>query len=823
MAWLAASLISCALFVAAALGTFVPLTDSSGVQYLYVWPGALKLALGSIAFGLPIVVLYVAVVRGIRRRDPEHMTEAQAGRWLAPFTALGVVVIGILPAAPGMGEHVAFTGYFFYDLRWWWLGVLALLVLIRIERLAGRPIERRFASFDGWSLPARLLFLDAVLFVLVTACVAATTRYLRFDPGIVGDEPKYMRYCEVWYQGRGLEVSSRKPFRDLPLDGESAVLGNVVLLGRAVREETASLVQDVGAFVSDPGGFQWNRARRLEGFVEGKRGGIYQIYLPGFSAFLFPAYFVDRHVLALRPTQEGEFPAELVMTNFAVLFLFGLCGVALFRLLRHALGSDSLAFLWAAVGVLTLPTAAFAFQFYPELAALLLTILVTTYVWFHASQSGTLMAAAAGAATAGLIWLHPRFLPLSMCLALPAILRTSSRRSRLALVAAAGFVYFTEMAFAYRVTGSWVPTALWDAPGGEPTLSPGAVPIGLLGYALHRTWGMAAQTPLLLAALPGLAILARLSSARAIYLAVACLALAAPAAAHTLNAAGTTPGRLIVAIVPLLIWPVAIAVRRFWSSAAVRALTIVAVVVSLESAITYDWNHIKTMGPMRSAGLSGWRLNLAFPIVAGGGWSDSGLNVLLLLLILSVLGGATIAAFVRARPTDGANAAPGFWPTGVVTVALVVLLSGAATAFNRDWTNWEYFVEPGKAQRAATEALVGHDRCRVCFGTRARAIDWRSLKPNPTDGVNIEVEVNALEAEAGVRVVLAGGDGGLRFGRFRADFGDGTETSWTGVVEEARLVHQYKHPGTYTVVVWLQLRNGDMRADRRTLTLAGSR
>jgi hypothetical protein len=124
-----------------------------------------------------------------------------------------------------------------------------------------------------------------------------------------------MRYCEVWYQGRGLEVSSRKPFRDLPLDGESGVLGNVVLLGRAVREETASLAHDVAAFVADPWGFQWNRARRLEGFVEGKRGGIYQIYLPGFSAFLFPAYFVDRHVLALRPTQEGEFPAELVMTN----------------------------------------------------------------------------------------------------------------------------------------------------------------------------------------------------------------------------------------------------------------------------------------------------------------------------------------------------------------------------------------------------------------------------------------------------------------------------------------------------------------------------
>ena len=688
-------------------------------------------------------------------------------------------------------------GTFFYDLRWWWLGVLALLVLIRIDRLVGRPIERRFASFDGWSAPARLLLLDAVLFVVVTACVAATTRYLRFDPGLHGDEPKYMRYCEVWYQGGGFEVASRKPFRDLPLDGESHVLGNVVLFGRAVREETASLMQDVGAFVADPRGFQWNRARRLEGFVEGKRGGIYPIYLPGFSAFLFPGYFVDRHVLALRPTQGGEFPAELVMTNFAVLFLFGLCGVALFRLLRHALGSDSLAFLWAAVGLLTLPTAAFAFQFYPELAALSPDDPGDDLRLVSCAAVGRRHGGCRWRGNRGSVWLHPRFLPLSMCLALPAILRTASRRSRLSFLAAAGFVYFTEMAFAYRVTGSWVPTALWDAPGGEPTLSAGAVPIGVLGYALHRTWGMAAQTPLLLAALPGLAILARLSFARAIYLAVAGLALAAPAAAHTLNAAGTTPGRLIVAIVPLLVWPVAVAVRRFWSSAAVRALTIVAIVVSLESAITYDWNHIKIMGTMHSAGLSGWRLNLAFPVVAGGGWSDSGLNVLLLLLILSALGVATIAAFVRAGPRDGTAAAPGFWPTGVVTVALVILLSGAATAFNRDWTNWEYFVEPGEAKRAATEALVGHDRCRVCFGTRARAIDWRWLEPNTTDRVNIEVSTDSLEAS--VRVVLGGAEpDGSRFGRMRADFGDGDDVSWTGIVEEGRLTHTYTRARAHT-------------------------
>jgi hypothetical protein len=196
------------------------------------------------------------------------------------------------------------------------------------------------------------------------------------------------------------------------------------------------------------------------------------------------------------------------------------------------------------------------------------------------------------------------------------------------------------------------------------------------------------------------------------------------------------------------------------------------------------------------------------------------LNVLLLALILTAVGAATIAAFLLARRRQDAGPAPGFWPTGAVTLVLIVVLSGAATAFNRDWTTWEYFLEGPVARRMATEALVEHDRCRICFGTRARAIDWRWLEPNTTDRVNIEVSTDSLTAN--VRVVLAGAEGAPPFGRVRADFGDGADALWTGIVEEGRLTHRYKQPGTYVLVVWLQLRSGDMRADRRTLTITGS-
>jgi hypothetical protein len=825
MRWLFLCLVSCVFFSAATFGTFLPLSDAAGVQYVYVWPGASTWILGSAAMGLALAALYAAVLWSARRRAPSCVDEARSGRWMSSLSALGVIALGVLPAAPGMGESTAFVAYFLFDLRWWWLGAAVIWMLVRIDGIVGQPIGRQLGAIARWSSQARLLLLDSVLIVVVMACALAFTRHLRFDPGLNGDEPKYIRYGEVWYQGGGFEVSGKKPVRDMPLDAESQVSHNFVRLARAIGEESRAMVTDVRGFLSDPGGFQWNRGQRIEGFVIGKRGGKYQIYLPGASFFLFPGYFLDRHVLGLRATSEGEFPADLVMTNLAMLLTYGFCAVALFRLLRHALGSDALAIAWAAVAMISLPAGAFAFQFYPEVPALLVVILSVTYVWFQAPNATWLTSAAGGIATAGLAWFHPRFLLLSAVLALTGVLNAGSRRSRAAFVMSAGFVYFTVMAFSYRVTGSWMPNALWDSPGSDPTLSLQGAPIGVLGYALHRTWGLAPHAPLLLAALPGLAVLARQSKALAVFLVAVLLALTVPAAAHTLNAAGSTPGRLIVAVAPLLIWPVAVAVRRFWSWTVVRTATIVALVLSLEAAVSYNWNHIKILGAMRSTGSSGWRPNLAFPVVAGGGWSDSTSNVVLLLIMLAALAATTIGAYVLAtRASSGSVRAPGVragspWAVAAGTFGLIVLLSGAATAFNRDWTSWEYLIADADARGAAAAALVDFDACRVCFATRARAIDWRWLETNGTQGIDIETSVTTRTAR--VRVFLNGGNG-LRFGRIRTDFGDGSTTPWTGIVNGREIVHTYDGPGTYTVVVWLQLRTGEMRADRRAVLIAGS-
>ncbi len=821
MRWLAASILSCALFCAVALGTFLPLRDAAGIQYIFVWPGTPTLLAGSAIAAFLLTVIYYFVVRRTALRNPDHLASARSGRWLAPMTALALCVFGVVPAVPGVGEVASVLGYFLYDLRWWWLASTVFWVLGRIDPLVGAPASRRLAAVNNLSHRGRLLLFDAVVLVLVMICGAVSTRHLRFAPGLHGDEPKYIRYCEVWYQGGGFEVSSLVPFRELPLDSPSRVHRNITWFVESIGEEAGALREDLRNFLADPRGFQWNRGRRNDGFVTGKRGGKYQIYMPGASFLLFPGYFIDRHLLALPHPEDGEFPAQLVMTYLTMLLLYGCSAVALFRLLRRALVSDTLGLLWAAIAMLTLPTAAFAFQFYPEIPALLVILLVTSYVWFHAREGRWIPAAAAGAGAGGLAWFHPRFLLVSAVLVVAGMVAATSRRSRLAFAGAAALACLSVTAFAYRVTGSWMPTALWDAPGADATLNLGAAPVTVFGYALDRMWGTAPHTPLYLAAVPGLAILARHSPVIAALILAIGLALAVPAAAHTLSAAGGTPGRLIVAVVPLFIYPVALLVRRFWSSAVLRTATVVATVISLDAAFSYNWHHYKVTGSMRSMGASGWRPNLAFPVVSGGGWTDFPMNVALFWVVVAILTAATIVAVLRARKIQHIGVAEHRGWVSAATLAIIVVGAGAATGFNRRWVHPDYLVPDGDARRAAAHALVAPDECRVCFATRDPAIDWRWLDPNGSEDVRIETSIVARTAN--VRVVLEGTHGPLRFGRIRADFGDGAGTGWTGIVDSRDLVHTYAEPGDYSLVVRLQLRSGDMRVSRQTLSVPAAK
>lgn len=817
MRWLAAASVSCVCFCASAFGTFVPLRDADGgVYYLYAWPGGARLALlGAIAV-LALVLVFVAVAHLARRTSPEHGTRARAGSWLAPLTLPGLVALGLAPAVPGAGEAAAPLGYFFYDLRWWWLGGSLVLVLAEADALIGSPLARRFAAIARWPLSVRRPVIDAVLFTTVIACAIVSTPRLRFASGLHGDEPKYVRYCELWYQGGGLDISGKKPIGELPPGAGPALHRIPGLLFNSLKEGAWSLRADLTAFAANPRGFRWNRAEGTEGFVRGKRGGVYQVYQPGLSVLLFPGYLLDRFFSRPPEGYSGELVSSLVMTNSMLLLIFGGCAVVIGRLLRHALASDALAAIWAAVAMLTLPTTAFAFQFYPELPGLLLIVLSMSYVLFAPAEASLALAAAAGAGAASLAWLHPRFLLVSALLAVCGALR-SQGRGRFAFATTAGLVYFSVLGATYHISGSFLPTALWDAAGPADGFGADRLPINLVGYALDRSWGLAPHAPILLAVAPGLVVLARQSWTRALLLVAVVFALAIPASGHTLTAAGGTPGRLVVAVVPLLFWPVAVVVRRFWSSWIVRGLAVSAIVLSLDAGLTYNWHHQKAFGVMHSGGRSGWRPNLAFPVIRYADWEWSWNSALFLGLACAVVA-ASIIAFVRSQRAAPRRVRARSASFVVAIGAMVsVGLATVATAANRDWFRDEYLLGRATALRLAAAGLLALDRCRVCVTSRDRAFDWTELEPNPARGVQSHVVTERLGIQLEIGIVSEGGETG--FGRMRVDFGDQSGTLWTAVVGEWRLAHEYRQPGEYVVTIWLQLRDGSTRLERRTLTI----
>lgn len=819
--WVVVACLSCVCFCAAALGTFVPLRRATGIEYLFAWSGGSALITAAMAATIAVVGLYLALGSAVRRHAPGNLASARSGRWLAPTCGLALVAIGVLPAAPGVGTLAAPVAYFLYDLRWWWVVLAAGALALHADRLLGDPVRRRAAAVATWSVPARLLLLDTLLFASVVTWVVIATPRERFSSGLNGDEPKYVRYCELWYQGGGFDISQKVRLTDVPLDARPGMGRLPALLWQAIGLDASDLVSDLRRFAASPGNFRWNRARGAEGFLTGKRGGTYQLYQPGLSVLLFPGYFIDRHLLGLRPGYQQEFPDELPATNLTMLLLFGMCAVALFRLLRNALASDALAWFWAAIGLLTMPATAFAFQFYPEVPALLIVLAVANHVLFHAGDRGWVAASAAGAAAAALAWLHPRFLLVSLLLTAVGAFRLGGGCRRV-LLGAGGAVYVSLLAFNYAITGSALPTALWDAAGADVVPNPLGIPVNLLGYALDRTWGVAPHSPLLLAAVPGLFLLARRSAWLAAFVAAAGLALAIPAAGHTLSAAGTTPGRLIVAVVPLLMWPVAAFVRRFWSSVAVRVATAVAVVVSLETAFSYTWHFSKQVGPLHSAGLSGWRPNLSFPVVRGDGWFSAPGSLVLVVAIVSVVAAMAILAAARPEP-DNVPRSHNLRMTWAVPAVVVVLIAGLATiatAAGREWTRNDYLLDDVSARRLAATGLLELAKCRVCFTSERPAVDWRWLEPNPARDVAVDTAVEGRTVT--VRARLEGDGRSQGFARMRVEFGDESATSWMGIVGEREVIHTYREAGdTYTVAVWLQLRDGTVVVRRAVIRIEG--
>lgn len=582
-----------------AAGSFLPLVDDSWhPEYVflsasYVWLAlCVTVALGAVA----------ALGSNQRRFAPAVLIAS-----LDPLALLALVP----PFAPLAGPLV-FVGI---DLRRWRIAAAVLLALVEIDRARGWRWRTRAAEWWGTLQPrTRLLALDASIFVFAAAYATWTSPIMRFTPNLHGDEPKYIRYCENLYQGNGFDITDIKPAATLQRDAPSHVLVNVEYIFETIRLELRRAERDIRSYRHDPD-FVFNRGKFVQGwFVYSKTGRIFQVHTPGVSLLAMPFYYLDRKVIAVDgTTYMGQFAGGLWATNAFFLGMYALWGVVIFRFVRYTVGSDVIAWLLAMLAVATMPITAFAFQMYPETTAGVFITAVCGYLAFSHRRSPW-AAALFGAMAAYLPWLHVRFVADAGLLLIWALV-VFRRERRLAAAFAAGWVLVMAALslHAFHVTGSILPTALYDTEGVPQVLSPGRVAEGLIGFAFDRGYGLLAYSPYFALALLGIWSFARREPLTSLFMLALFFAAAIPSAAHSWTAAGGSPLRHIVALMPLWLLPLAEALRRFARRRAFIVAFAVCALLSLQNAVAYNNFHFKAYGPMVDESVSGWKINLLFP------------------------------------------------------------------------------------------------------------------------------------------------------------------------------------------------------------------
>jgi len=814
-----AAALALALFlVVDGFSQFLPLPRRVDSDYYLIWPDA-AVAWACLAASVAgVVALWVVVRIAAARRHDDVRTAARDARWLTPLFWAAPLALGVVAALPGVGSRAAPLTYFLYDLRWCWIALIAVAI--------GRNLWTLFRRAGASGEPARRLPLaaEALVVIAVTAWAIATTPLLRFTGAIHGDEPKYIRYIETLYQGQGFDIDAKKPMTDYRADADSHLLANLGLAAAAVVSDTHELAGDLVSFARDPLGFRWNRATAQPNwFLTGKHGTAYQVHTPGLSFLLLPGYYIDRHFLSVEPGYQGEFPAELVMTNVMMLTFYALAGAALFRLLLAATGNVRWSAAGAILAMVTLPSTSFAFQLYPETPAALIVISVVALLCFGAGTATSWLAAtAAGAATSYLTWLHPRFLLLWLVLVVLGAVCLDPRQRRYFLAGAA-VVMFSFCAFAYHLTGSWLPTAMYDADPESNAFVLSIIPVQMVANLLDRVWGIVPHAPILLAVPAGAIAIWRRRRRDAVAFAAIVIALLFTTASHGLGAAGATPGRHLMAIVPLMFWPLTVLAIDVWPSLPRRAALIILAVVSVETAWTYNFVHEKAIGRIVGESASGWRLNLAFPWMHTGIWDDSTANFGVLLAIIALVLVGTWWLTRAAAPnaaTAPALARPEFVAAGVFAV---IVASTALTAAGRDRTSPDFLPPAAEAHRRIASALVDLERCRGCRSSAPGRVDWTSFQPNSVGGITIDSRIDGREAHVIVRLTAVDASISraevLPFARIVVDYGDGTRPESVGVIGSSEVAHHYAGAGRYVVTVTLGLPTGLSRLERLTVVI----
>ena len=490
---LATTLVGVNAWIAA--GSFESIArDQQPIEYMLVSPSFAALALSLAAAAVALLAL-LFLVRS-HSDDTAALVSVQTTRHLRPlrWTALSLMPLGLLLVPPI--DRVAPLIYALMDLRWVWWGLIALAVARSVAattRWRMRPGVTQIASV-------------AVVLVLPAAFSILATPQLRFSGALHGDEPKYIRYVENFYQGRGFDIANKPLLADA---SGPRLFANAGHLARAVPEEIVNLLSHARYVITGQGSRPLESEEPGSGMVfAGKHPGtVYQLHNPGISFLLLPGYVLDRVAIGSGIGYGGEFPDRMPALHITLLALFSSYALALFAVLRSLDVTPRPAATLAIVGVLAMPSGAFAFQIYPEVAAgLALTLLVRASV---AIPRGTAMVVGCGVLCGFLPWLHVRFGVATLVTAAAVLLAPGiDTRRRRAFVAGAIVALALLALYTYRLTGSLIPVSTY---GSETPLSLARTLMGVPALIVDRVWGLLPHAPVFLLACPGIGAMWRRS------------------------------------------------------------------------------------------------------------------------------------------------------------------------------------------------------------------------------------------------------------------------------------------------------------------------
>jgi hypothetical protein len=726
---LIAAALSVALHVWLAQSAFVPIARNADVDYLFVSATAslfLRIAL--------ITMALVFLAHGLIRRfltpliAPPELFSRKDVAYVWPLLCFAATPLALLNLNPWLGLVLPPLSYVIVDLRWWWISGVVVWVVWNLDARLHGAWRSRIARLQFPEI-VRRWGPQAALAIIAVTWAAAGTPILRVLGGTIGDEPKYVRYCELLYQGLGFEISQIKPMAELPRDFRPRLGWNFVLLARTLPADLRQLAADVVEYVHNPS-HRFNRAVHREGgFLDGKDGGMYQVHNPGVSFLMFPAYYIDRRFAEPEPGSPAQWPARLQTVNAFFLGVYAAWTVLIFRFLRRCGASDGVAWITSLASTLTLPASAFPYQYYPELAAGLFISAVVNHLLFGDPLRHR-RAFFFGLLAGYLPWLHVRFSIVAVSLAIGGLVLWRGQRRRL-------LIYMSGIAvpillfclYAYRISGSIMPSAMWSAEGSEDNF----VLIGMvknsLAYLVDREWGLLAHSPVFLLAIPGYWWLAQRKPRVAGLCAMVFLALLLPAAGKTL--VQTTPMRLICAVVPIGATPLIEVLRR--GSRAVWIAFALLLLLSLDNALAYNLYHYRHLDTIYDWSFSGWKVNMLFPaesrrpwrISTGNGWLLIGWIVALVLLFIAPV----LIDWARRRGWRAPRVmiARSTIHAAFAALALFVALGTAASATTGAWTRRQYFIPSEEAGQQAAAALDHLRRCTLCIASRFGQIDARRM------------------------------------------------------------------------------------------------